>query len=445
MQSSDTPAKISVPFANAGAKNTIPVPSQISVTPGAASFTDGFPPLTRTPLASGGVPPFGQDMNGVLFAITDIQQWQSAGGLFPWDSALSTAIGGYPKGAHVINATATGVWINQTENNTTNPDTGGAGWVSDSAYGVLALTGLTNANVTLTNAQAVNNRISLSGTLTGNIQIIVPNWTKDWTFLNSTTGAFSVTVKTAAGSGISLLGGGVPTILTCDGTNVIQQSYNIALATQVAQAMRLGQKPLTLLQAYTSGNNSPVVPAGVFGIYYKVWGAGGGGGGGSTAAQAGNAAGAGGYAEGWMAVTPGQTLTANVGTKGTGGAATGIAGTSGGVSTLSNGTITVTCNGGGNGAGGGTGGGIGGTATGGDFTAQGGNGVGPLLANAAGTQYYAPPGGASFGVGAAVSGYGNGAGTPGRAPGGGGAGGTGGSAGAFVGGDGANGAIYIWG
>ena len=65
-----TPTKITVPFANTGSKNTIPVPSQISVTPGAASYTDGFPPLTMTPKASGGVPPFGQDMNGILYAIT---------------------------------------------------------------------------------------------------------------------------------------------------------------------------------------------------------------------------------------------------------------------------------------------------------------------------------------------------------------------------------------
>jgi hypothetical protein len=129
MQSSNQPTRIPVPFANSGTKNTIPVPSQIGVTPGAASFTDGFPPLTFTPLVAGGVPPAGADFNGIFNAITKIQQWQSAGGFFKYDSAFSTSIGGYPKGAILINTTHDGLWINQVENNTTNPDTGGSDWM----------------------------------------------------------------------------------------------------------------------------------------------------------------------------------------------------------------------------------------------------------------------------------------------------------------------------
>ena len=102
MQSSNIPSKIPLPFAYAagsGYKNTIPVASQIGITNGRASLTDGFPPLTFTPIGAGGVPPFGSDMNGILNEITAIQQWQQAGGFFPYDSAFSTAIGGYPKGA----------------------------------------------------------------------------------------------------------------------------------------------------------------------------------------------------------------------------------------------------------------------------------------------------------------------------------------------------------
>jgi hypothetical protein len=45
MQASQIPQKLSLAFAADGAKNVIPVPSQIPYTPGAASFTDGFPPL----------------------------------------------------------------------------------------------------------------------------------------------------------------------------------------------------------------------------------------------------------------------------------------------------------------------------------------------------------------------------------------------------------------
>lgn len=140
MQSSNKPTKIQVPFANgagAGYKNSIPVASQISTSPGAASFTDGFPPATMMPLASGGVPPSGPDMNGILNAITAIQQWQSAGGKFAYDAAFATAIGGYPKGAILVNATNDGYWRNTAEGNMTNPDAtdgSAAGWVLAMSY-----------------------------------------------------------------------------------------------------------------------------------------------------------------------------------------------------------------------------------------------------------------------------------------------------------------------
>src|SRR6202044_4157521 len=70
-----TPLLIAQPFGFGPANPTyinipIPVPSQISTTVNAASFTDGFPPSTMTPEASGGLPFFGQDMNGILYMIT---------------------------------------------------------------------------------------------------------------------------------------------------------------------------------------------------------------------------------------------------------------------------------------------------------------------------------------------------------------------------------------
>lgn len=130
MQYSDLPTRIQVPFAQSGPKNVVPVPSQVSITPGAASFTTGFPPLTMTPIAAGGVPPFGQDMNGVLFDATGWARWQAAGGMVAYDAAFSAAVGGYPKGATLAAASGVGMWLSTDENNTTNPDAGGAGWVA---------------------------------------------------------------------------------------------------------------------------------------------------------------------------------------------------------------------------------------------------------------------------------------------------------------------------
>jgi hypothetical protein len=130
MQASNIPSKVPLPFANSGTKNVIPTASQIGITPGAASLTDGFPPLTMTPIVAGGVPPAGADFNGIFNLITAIQQWQSAGGNFTYDPTFSSAVGGYPKGAVITNATYSGAWLSTADNNTTNPDTGGAGWVA---------------------------------------------------------------------------------------------------------------------------------------------------------------------------------------------------------------------------------------------------------------------------------------------------------------------------
>lgn len=130
MQLSQVPSKVPVPFAESGTKNTIPTASQIGITPGAASLTDGFPPLTFTPLSAGGVPPSGADFNGIFNLITAIQQWQSAGGIFPYDASFATSIGGYPKGAILLKASGAGYWVCLSDNNSTNPDTGGAGWIA---------------------------------------------------------------------------------------------------------------------------------------------------------------------------------------------------------------------------------------------------------------------------------------------------------------------------
>jgi hypothetical protein len=133
MLAANIPPFFNVPFGNsagAGFIRTIPVASQIGITPGAASLTDGFPPLTFSPVSAGGVPPFGQDMNGILNEVTANLQWYQAGGTPVYNSAFSAAIGGYPNGAILQSANGFGLWRSTVDNNLTNPDTGGAGWVN---------------------------------------------------------------------------------------------------------------------------------------------------------------------------------------------------------------------------------------------------------------------------------------------------------------------------
>lgn len=128
MRLSNIPAKISAIFAASGNKNTIPLTVAGVANPNNASFDVGFPPITLTPIPSGGLPPFGADFNGLLNTITAVNQWNSAGGIFPYDASFSTAIGGYPKGALLLKATSVGFWQSTVDNNIANPDASGAGW-----------------------------------------------------------------------------------------------------------------------------------------------------------------------------------------------------------------------------------------------------------------------------------------------------------------------------
>lgn len=132
MQDSGAPTKVPLPFgtgAGSGFINPIPTPSQIGIANGRASFTDGFPPLNFQPVSAGGVPPFGGDFNGLLFQITAGLQWQQAGGPIIYDPTYSAVIGGYANRAVIASATTPGLWwLSTADNNTSNPDTGGANW-----------------------------------------------------------------------------------------------------------------------------------------------------------------------------------------------------------------------------------------------------------------------------------------------------------------------------
>lgn len=78
-----------------------------------------------------------------------------------------------------------------------------------------------SADVTLTTAEARNAWHEYNGALTGNINVIVPTKNKLYHVFNNTSGAFTLTVKTSAGTGIAVTQG-EKEILVCDGTNVIQ-------------------------------------------------------------------------------------------------------------------------------------------------------------------------------------------------------------------------------
>lgn len=244
MQTSGIPTKFYVPWADSGTKNTIPNASQVGVTAGLASWPTGFPPLTMTAVAAGGVPPYGEDFNGVLNAVSAAVRWQMAGGGYPFDATFASEVVGYPEGALLPSSDYKGYWFNTNDANANAPeasDSSTTGWVPGFQYGVTALTGLAASSVTLTSLQAAKERITLAGVLTANISIILPAWLKTWKVTNNCTGSFTVTVKTSAGTGVVVQQAGEAEVYG-DGTNIlIAAAKQVAAATNSGQAVNLGQ------------------------------------------------------------------------------------------------------------------------------------------------------------------------------------------------------------
>lgn len=239
---SNIPAKFLVPFAqNDSARVEIPVTTTSSTR---ASQSLGFPPLTMQPPETGGVPPNGEDFNGAMNQVARVAWWIMQGGGFPYDSAFATAsqIGGYPAGAEIPRADGTGYWLNTTDNNVTNPeatDGSSAGWVPAWVYGNASIS-VTSSDVTVYPVTAAKPTLVLSGTLTANRNLILPTWTYKWEIVNNCAmGSFTLTAKTASGTGVALQNGAQ--LVRGDGTNIVQLAQSIAAATSANQAAQLAQ------------------------------------------------------------------------------------------------------------------------------------------------------------------------------------------------------------
>ncbi|HMU25490.1 MAG TPA: hypothetical protein PKD97_10525, partial [Ferruginibacter sp.] len=197
------------------------------------------------------------------------------------------------------------------------------------------------------------------------------------------------------------------------------------------------QTTITVTGPLASGNYYVNFPCDVSTIKVEVWGGGGGGGGDNTnPATKGGGGGGGGYSMRNITVTGGTYLfTMAVGGGGAAGAAGGGTGGNGGNTTFTDGTWTLTANGGRGGIGTGGAGGAGGTATGGTTNTTGTAGVSGATTGAGG----ASPNGGAGGAAAANNNPGN----PGIVPGGGGSGGNRIAAPNRAGGGGAAGRLVI--
>ena len=91
---------------------------------------------------------------------------------------------------------------------------------------------ITVSDVTLTTAEGMEHAIfELTGTLTGNRNLIVPDFEKPYIVVNNTAGAFTVTVKTSAQLGGEVVTQGTVALVYCDGTDV-QAGISAAPASQ---------------------------------------------------------------------------------------------------------------------------------------------------------------------------------------------------------------------
>lgn len=126
MNRTDAPVKQSKPFGINGQREPI-----LPTTPAGdntASYEQGFPPITMILKSAGGLPPKGQDMNQILFELSALARWSSAGAINSYDSAFSAAIGGYPKSALVTSVDGEILFRSTVDSNTTTPGEPGASW-----------------------------------------------------------------------------------------------------------------------------------------------------------------------------------------------------------------------------------------------------------------------------------------------------------------------------
>lgn len=203
-------------------RNVIP---DITVSTQRASWNLGYPPLTMTPVIAGGKAMLGPDMNGILYMLSSHAVYQQSGKLYQYDADVVVAIGGYAVGTLLGSVDGSTIWYNVTAANTTDPDASGAGWVAMFAYGMTPINALAGGLRTLTLVEASKSVIVLTGALAANQQVILPTQLRRWLIVNACTGAFTLTVKTAAGSGVVVPQGGfaAPVEVYGDGTNI----YNV--------------------------------------------------------------------------------------------------------------------------------------------------------------------------------------------------------------------------
>lgn len=117
------PKLLSTAWGASGLKNDVPEKRTASSDYGSASYELGFPSETMTPIANGGTPPSGKDMNGVLHDLSAHIVYQNSGCRYRFDAEFAEKNGGYAKGAVVMNDAGDTEYVSLIDGNTSNPNT----------------------------------------------------------------------------------------------------------------------------------------------------------------------------------------------------------------------------------------------------------------------------------------------------------------------------------
>lgn len=155
----DLPKLLAKAWALTGLKNDIPDDRSSPLSDERATYSDGFPQITMTPIAQGGKAPSGKDMNGVLNEITSHIVFQNKGGNYLFNQEFAEKIGGYSKGAVLINDNYTAFFISLVDNNLTNFNTVGyAGY-----WEIIATTDINDWVKPKTITSSTNNTVDNTG------------------------------------------------------------------------------------------------------------------------------------------------------------------------------------------------------------------------------------------------------------------------------------------
>lgn len=124
------PDLIPMPFAENATPGTIePIPATTPTVPQDATWSTGFPQVTMQPLAAGGIPPRGQNFNGVLNALSQHIFHMQGGGQYKWDDAHGPySIGDVLQSDDGLRSYVSAI-DNNTDNFNTTPGAIGTSWL----------------------------------------------------------------------------------------------------------------------------------------------------------------------------------------------------------------------------------------------------------------------------------------------------------------------------